>query len=232
MEWITSDGQGNIYAAWFDARLGSIDSWHASIVVRISRDRGRSWEPEIVLTTQPDGIFPILRSNGSVVIASWEQYVDPNIDRTVYRTSVDEGRSWSEPRVATDSSLASDFAVLNDGMVFAWWATTDIIARAATFSTPCAFEPPPPTPVLLQSYPNPVHGTATIRYLLPVGTNRVVLSVYNILGELVTVLERSDQAPAGPHELTWTPSHLPTGIYFYRLTAGSLTVTSKLVLLR
>ena len=59
----------------------------------------------------------------------------------------------------------------------------------------------------------------------------VSLKVFDALGREVTIL-LSEQLPAGKYSLQWNAVGLPSGVYFYRLQAGSFTETKKLLLLR
>jgi hypothetical protein len=84
--------------------------------------------------------------------------------------------------------------------------------------------------VLLQNYPNPFNPSTSIRYGLP-ERSHVNLVVYNTLGQQVTVLQNGEQE-AGYHDVKFDASALPSGVYFYRLHAGSYVETRKLCLVR
>ncbi len=73
----------------------------------------------------------------------------------------------------------------------------------------------PQTFALEQNYPNPFNPSTTIRYALP-HTARVVLRIYNVLGQNVATPVNTVKGP-GYHSVTWQPEHLGSGIYFYEL---------------
>jgi hypothetical protein len=83
---------------------------------------------------------------------------------------------------------------------------------------------------LLQNYPNPFNPTTSIEYALPRG-GHVALKVYNVLGGEVATLVDGEQG-AGTFKTTWDASGLPSGVYFYRLTAGEHVQTRKMVLMK
>ena len=81
-----------------------------------------------------------------------------------------------------------------------------------------------------QNYPNPFNPSTTISFGLPHKSD-VQLTVYNTLGQQVATLVK-DEKEAGYHEVNFDGGGLSSGVYFYRLTAGSFAGTKKLVLLR
>jgi photosystem II stability/assembly factor-like uncharacterized protein len=81
-----------------------------------------------------------------------------------------------------------------------------------------------------QNYPNPFNPSTTIRYGLPSRVH-VSLTVFNTLGQQVSTIVQSEQ-DAGYHEVRFDGAHLPSGVYFYRMQAGSYTETKRLLLIR
>jgi subtilisin family serine protease len=93
---------------------------------------------------------------------------------------------------------------------------------------------------LAQNYPNPFNPTTTIAYSIPSviaksGATRqsvnVALDVYNSLGQKIATLVNKAQAP-GNYSVRFDASNLPSGVYFYRLHAGSFVATKKMILLK
>ena len=98
---------------------------------------------------------------------------------------------------------------------------------------------------LAQNFPNPFNAQTAIVYTVgshPArpdgqesggrsGGQLAVLKVYDVLGREVATLV-NEQKEAGTHNITWDAAGLPSGMYFYRLEAGGLVQTRKLVLLR
>lgn len=83
---------------------------------------------------------------------------------------------------------------------------------------------------LAQNYPNPFNPSTTIEYSLP-EAGFVTLKIYNVLGEEIATLIAGDHA-AGAFKATWEASGLPSGVYFYRLTAGGYVQTMKMILMK
>lgn len=84
--------------------------------------------------------------------------------------------------------------------------------------------------MLMQNHPNPFNPSTIITYTLP-KSSEVRLTVVDIIGREVSVLvnERKD---AGVHETKFDGTGLSSGIYFYRLQAGSFVQTRKMLIVR
>jgi hypothetical protein len=83
---------------------------------------------------------------------------------------------------------------------------------------------------LSQNYPNPFNPSTNIKFELPKSSD-VKLSVYDVLGREVSVLV-NERRNAGVHEVKFDAAGLSSGVYFYRMQAGSFVVTKKLLLIR
>jgi len=93
---------------------------------------------------------------------------------------------------------------------------------------------------LIQNYPNPFNPNTIITYSVPVKTF-INITVYNVIGkEIITLVD--EEKPAGTYEVEFSGAgesasginiyNLPSGVYIYRLTAGSFTNSKKMILLK
>ena len=161
----------------------------------------------------------------------------------------DDGRySMNSPR---DLTLSPDgrFLYIADGAgVLTLTSGHDITTSVRTTETPTS--PIPQAFSLQQSYPNPFSARSTtldvnppattIRYEVPVTAGKrsvaVELSIYNLQGQLVQTLVNKAQT-AGNHSAQWDGRNLhgrlvSSGMYFYRLQAGSKVETKRLMVVR
>jgi len=84
--------------------------------------------------------------------------------------------------------------------------------------------------VLEQNYPNPFNPSTNIQYAL--GRQQfVVMKVYDVLGNEIATLVNEEKS-AGTYEIKFDASVLTSGVYFYKLEAGSFIETKKMIFLR
>ena len=87
----------------------------------------------------------------------------------------------------------------------------------------------PTEAALRAAYPNPASGAVTLAYDLA-EAGRATLEVFDALGRRVAVLTDGEQAP-GRYEVRWEPRGVASGVYLYRLRAGSFVATRRLQIL-
>lgn len=177
--------------------------------------------------------------------SSQEMYV--GIDRAATGTNVkgifrtlNQGNSWTD---FTGGSLSNNFIVRQitmrtspDSTLYACGADSTTAGQGVfgyTFN-PLGIHNPginiPKDFSLYQNYPNPFNPTTTILYDLP--KNEVVsINVYDLTGKMVkTILNESKQA--GSYSVTFDASSLSSGVYFYKIIAGSFVDTKKMILVK
>jgi hypothetical protein len=81
-----------------------------------------------------------------------------------------------------------------------------------------------------QNYPNPFNPGTKIRFSIP-QSEHVVINVYNIQGELIESLVNREME-AGNYQINFDGNGLASGMYFYRILAGSFTQIKKMILIK
>jgi hypothetical protein len=168
---------------------------------------------------------------------------DPNFDDTTYfclnqdSHCIDAGNpdpiyyDVEDPQRPGFALLPARGSLTNDmghfGGPSSLWSTWDIPVSVERDETenglPDAF-------TLSQNYPNPFNPTTTIVYGLRERTN-VLLKLFDVLGSEIEIFVSGEQ-DAGYYEIEFNASRLASGIYFYRLQAGSFVETKKMMLLK
>lgn len=103
------------------------------------------------------------------------------------------------------------------------------IEMASADGTPVTARMIPATFALHQNFPNPFNPVTTLSFGLPTASGWE-LTVYNVSGRRVASWSGYDEA--GTVQVMWEAGNVASGIYFYRLTAGTFTDTKKMVLLK
>jgi pimeloyl-ACP methyl ester carboxylesterase len=102
-------------------------------------------------------------------------------------------------------------------------SNTGVNNNSSSSSIPNKFE-------LYQNYPNPFNPNTTIKYSIPYASI-VKIQIYDIMGREVATLVNEVKS-AGTYSTTFNAEKMSSGVYFYRIQAGSFTQTKKFVLLR
>ena len=89
---------------------------------------------------------------------------------------------------------------------------------------------------LQQNYPNPFNPTTTISYSIP-NEAPVTFEVYNVLGVKIRTLMAGQTKSAGSYIISWDGKNdagvnMSSGIYLYRIRAGSFVASKKMTLLK
>lgn len=191
----------------------------------ISRDSGATWE-RYVITNFLIGAGSVAADNDAVYGSIWLP-----IFGSFYFSST--GSNW-QVMDSVPSKLTFNIRVLggrlyagrDDGLWYAELNPTDV--GGGDPSTPKNF-------ALAQNYPNPFNPTTRIEFTLP-RASLVTVDVINLLGQKVKTLLRQRMS-AGRFTTSWdgrdsSGDPVATGVYFYRLTAGDVVETRKMMLLR
>jgi hypothetical protein len=84
---------------------------------------------------------------------------------------------------------------------------------------------------LKQNYPNPFNPSTKIEFNLPVNGN-VLLKIYDVSGKEVATLINNEFRNAGNYSVDFNAKSLASGVYFYKIEAGSFSGIKKMMLLK
>ena len=196
------------------------DSLHISVTRRHWSDSTLAHAP--VMSFPPT--FPSGVTTGTIATSGLDAMLD--YGGTFFSTN--SGDSWVSLSVPADVPACPPFAVVGQylfvGGTGVWRKSLDVAVSAA---------PPAGAPIaasLSQNYPNPFNPGTTIRYYLPQRA-AVTLAVFDPLGRRVATLVAKEEE-AGEHTAWFDGSTLASGVYFYRLQAGSYVKTMRLLLIK
>ncbi|MFA4862127.1 MAG: T9SS type A sorting domain-containing protein [Bacteroidales bacterium] len=232
----TSDPCDIMFARSTDGGL----TW--SFPVRVNDDPGNNaYQWFGTMSVAPDGRIDVIwldtRDNSGLVNSA-----------LYYSYSLDQGLTWTQNVKLSDSfnphigwpqqdKMGDYFDMYSDdaGAHLAWAATfngeQDVYYSVITPSYVGMAEKGRGSFVsLLQNFPNPFMDKATIRYNL-IEKGFISLKVYTMTGREVTTLVNEIQE-TGLHQAVFNATGLESGVYYYRLQAGGLYETRRLVLLR
>ncbi len=224
-----------------------------------SNDMGLTWNPvldEVVrqLRFHPSDTSVVYAATGAGIFKSidrgdtWVNALDGEFNAVeVYKDAPDivfAGGIGGRLYRSTDSG--SSWSLYNDTFTTLWIngiyqiPSSDTLIVAATdgvFKVYDSFvlnvEDSPDAPTrfhLYQNYPNPFNPVTTIRFEIG-DVGYVSLKVYDLLGREVATIVSEDLKP-GRYTKQWDASGFASGVYFYRLEAGSFVETRRLVLVR
>ena len=108
--------------------------------------------------------------------------------------------------------------------------------RFSTSPTPIGLGNAPNSKININCYPNPFRESTTFSYQIETNQEKVLLKIYNTIGQEVKTLVNKIQS-AGYYAEEWDGKNnqgieLPAGFYFYRLSIGSTTVTKQVLMVR
>jgi endo-1,4-beta-xylanase len=180
------------------------------------------------LTDQPRDVTLKWRRSAPATSYRVQVAIDSVFSSIVADTTVTDTLVHLNPLAANSSFYWQVSAVDSLGA-----SANSIAAQFTTGNQILAVEKPGQLPTefkLLQNYPNPFNPSTTIAYELP-KAGYVQLKVYDILGRDVKILV-DGQRSAGRYLIQFDAGNIPSGVYFYRIQAGSFVEIKKLILLK
>jgi hypothetical protein len=229
----------NVHVLWMDSRD---DNLHSQIYYKHSTDGGINWEADTRLTTNYTSatLFSTIAVSGSNVHVVWDDNRDGNYE-IYYKHSTDGGLSWgADTRLTNNVSFSMHpYLSSSDLAVHVVWTdnrdvNTDIYYKRNPTGNVTGIEnissELPEEFNLDQNYPNPFNPSTSIQYAIN-NKQFVALKVYDLLGREVATLV-DEYKSAGTYEVKFDAAQISSGIYFYKLQAGSFISTKKMILIK
>ena len=127
-------------------------------------------------------------------------------------------------RITASTNIEDPIAIpVND------YSTENVAASASAQSVTMQQANLVTTYSLSQNYPNPFNPTTVIEYTIP-EESQVTLKIYDVLGQEVETLVNEEEN-VGKYQVQFNGSRLASGVYFYRLVAGSHVITKKMLMI-
>jgi len=242
---IVSDGMGGAIISWTDYRTGVAPGTADIYSQRVNSTGAVQWTATgvIICTAAGDQVKSQLVSdgnNGAYIV--WEDHRNAgNSDIYAQRIASNAVITWAatgfpissvpldqlNPMIAVDGNLGAiiTWQDYRSGTNFDIYAT-----RFNTLTGTGNSEITVKEYSLSQNFPNPFNPVTSIEYQLPNNGN-VKITVYDAIGSEVSTLVNETQS-AGNHSISFNASSFPSGVYFYRLNAGSFVSVKKMMLIK
>lgn len=146
--------------------------------------------------------------------------------------SEDGGQTWNKDDTFADERIFIS-AGIHDGRVYIGSTIGEIITteHVVTSAEDDKLAGDKPESIRLeQNYPNPFNPSTQIAFEVP-GTRHVTITVYNSLGQKVTVLADREFS-AGTHEVTFDAAGISSGVYLYRLSTADTDITRSMMFVK
>lgn len=172
---------------------------------------------------------------------TWRRNTEPDLaGYRIYRRTADSTMPILFRTVSAPDTMYRDTSILCDTLYYYWLSAIDTaenegarILRNYIYWCPLGVNYPPGLPQefgLEQNYPNPFNPITSIIYAVP-RQEHVLIEIYNLIGHAVATLVDRVQLP-GYYSATWNAEGFSSGVYFCKLSAGSVTRVRKLILVR
>jgi hypothetical protein len=224
-------------------------SYGYSAGLAISGNKGASWT-DISNALPFEAYFPTLHPTVQG-LAAYGTNIFAGLNLNGVYLSTNTGTSWLSVNTGYTDSANTTALYISGPNLYAlttfgvWYRSLSEMVATSVAETPASV---PEGFALLQNYPNPFNPTTRIAYMIPSGaggrsqvagsgnmlpstTYHIRLTIYDLVGRQVAVLVDGVQQP-GMHEVVFDARNLPSGVYFYRLSAGNFVQTRRLTLVK
>ncbi len=247
---MTGDGASGVDLD--QSSIGSRQTWEYTGVW--AQFRNAETEDAMLRISVESSLYPpqnlIAQAGNDVVDLSWDTPVELNtggdnsimvlLDYYIYKSQDSGGPFLLVDSTDNSTVTYSDINVVN-GTTYWYYVTANYDEGESPASNTVSATPFDPSGIydkkqipkefaIYQNFPNPFNPTTNIRYDLPKSAN-VNIELFNTLGQKIITLVNTPKT-AGYHTVKFDASELSSGVYLYRIQAGSFSQVKKLVVMK
>lgn len=201
---------GQFFGLTGPVRPGGSLNWGPQLITQ-------SWTPEAACYADCDGNGTVGAADVQGIINNW------SMTHSAYDRPTNDKRTICEAllrEIDTQQPLSNGMKEVRNAVVFFMKTQLGVTMDYA----------------LQQNWPNPFNPSTTIRFTVPEELKTVNLAIYNLLGQVVWMKTFSDVQP-GNHEVIWSGETLyavkaSSGVYIYRLSAGSYSAVKRMTMIK
>jgi hypothetical protein len=225
-----------VHAVWDDEWTGNRE-----IFYRRSTNSGANWSGNAIITVN-SGVSagPAITASGIYAHLVWSDDRDGNRE-IYYSISTNNGSSWgSDIRLTNSTGYSGTASICYSGnaLNIVWYddrnGNNEIYFKRNPTGNPTGIisisSEIPDRFSLSQNYPNPFNPSTNFEFSISEFVP-VYLIIYDALGKMSETLVNTELKP-GKYKAVWDAAIYPSGIYFYKLTAGNFSETKKMILLK
>jgi hypothetical protein len=207
-----------------------------------------SWSRTCGGTNDDYGNSIIQSSDGGIIVCGdTRSFGSGNTDMYIVKfnsTGITCGNYFSPPSISGSGGTTTSPTPTVISPIPTITSPTSIVSTGGTVTTLCfvGIQPNssqiPTSYMLYQNYPNPFNPVTKIKFDIPalpfikeVGGMNTKLILYDIPGREVVTLVNENLSP-GSYEVEFDGSNYPSGVYFYKISAGDIIQTKKMVLIK
>jgi len=236
---IAVDGSGNVFVTGRSDGSGTEGDY---ATIKYNSSGAEQWVNRYNGTgsSADNAVALVLDHSGNIYITGYSTETGTSVDYATIKYNTDGTLQWVTKYNGTGNSVDAAFSIAVDGLenVYVTGVSTGV-ETGADFATIKYSQSTginqlsyviPEKFSLSQNYPNPFNPVTNLEFGIS-DLGFVSLKVYDMLGkELVTLV--NEKLSPGKYKVEFDGSGLPSGVYFYRLTAGEFTETKRMMLVK
>lgn len=240
---MVTDGAGGAIITWEIFTASGRDVY----AQKINSAGQTAWTQDgiVICNAYSDQILPSIISDGDGgAIIVWQDFRFSGWDVYAQKINSSGGIEWAQNGITISNAWGFQIGPnlishIDGGAIIVWYdqrsgSSGDIYAERVTDSGSLSGVDENSQMLnqysLYQNYPNPFNPVTTVQYSIPLRSN-VILKVYDILGNEIATLVNEEKS-SGVYNVTFDAAGLSSGMYLYKLQAGSFVETKKMIIIK